>query len=109
MAKRQFAPHFNSFAELMEMQVLPLRQTHPEYEQLDGLSGSNGSAFAYFDHFSKKWRVNKDTKIDRLLAAWKLYQTGAEPFVIGKTIRSKKPCLQLNEENPEPKGLFIYL
>ena len=108
MAKRQTVPHFSTFAELMGNLILPHRQAHPDFERLDRLSGvGNRSPFATFNHFNQKWKVAKDTKIDRLLAAWELHQSWEEPFVEAST-KGNKPCLRLNEANPDAKGLFIY-
>lgn len=108
MAKRQSIPHFSSFLALMGERVLPLVQANPEYERLDGLSGKgNRSNFATFDHHGLKWKMAMDTKISRLLAAWKLYQEGKEPFVQANT--GHRRCLRLNDGGSgKANGLFVY-
>jgi hypothetical protein len=108
MAKRQSIPHFNNFPALMEGLVLPHLQAHPEYERLDGLSGKgNRAKFATFEHQGLKWKIAMDTKIGRLLAAWKLYQEGKEPFVQGNT--GQRLCLRLNDGGTgKANGLFVY-
>jgi len=108
MAKRQITPHFSNFPALMEELVLPLLQANPDYERLDGHSNKgNRTNFATFDHQGVKWKIAMDTKTSRLLAAWKLYQEGKEPFVQGNT--GHRLCLRLNDGGAgKANGLFVY-
>jgi len=108
MAKIQSTPHFSDFSALMENLVLPHLLSNPGFERLDGLSGKgNISNFATFDHQGVKWKIAMDTKTSRLLAAWKLYQEGKEPFVQGNT--GQRLCLRLNDGGTgKANGLFVY-
>ena len=108
MAKRQSIKHFSDFYTLMDELVLPHLRKNPGFERLDGLSGKgNRSSFATFEHHGLKWKLAMDTKTDRLLAAWKLYQEGKEPFVQGNT--GHRLCLRLNDGGSgKANGLFVY-
>ena len=109
MAKQSTTPHFSGFSELMEQLILPHHQAHPDFERLDGLAGiGNQKVFANFFHFHKKWRVNSDTKVAPLLAAWETHQALEEPFV-EESSRGNRPCLRLNNGDARAKGLYIYL
>jgi hypothetical protein len=92
----------------MEEPVLPLLQAKPDYERLDGHSNQgNRTNFATFFYQGLKWKIAMDTKTDRLLAAWKLYQTGKEPCVQGNT--GFRLCLRLNNAGSgKANGLFVY-
>jgi hypothetical protein len=73
---------------------------------LDGHSNKgNRTNFATFDHQGLKWKIAMDTKIGRLLAAWKLYQEGKEPFVQGNT--GHRLCLRLNDGGRE-RRMHLY-
>lgn len=109
MAKRPSIQHFKDFKTLMEDRVLPYLQANPAYARLDGLSGKGNRAnFATFDHQGYKWKLAMDTKTDRLLAAWKYYQGGKEPFVQGST--GQRMCLRLNDwGSGKANGVYIYV
>ena len=108
MAQKKTTPHFADFGTLMEAHVLPHLLAKPDDERLDGLTGKgNRSVFATFDHQGLKWKIAMDTKTDRLKAAWKLYQTGKEPFVQGNT--GHRRCLRLNDGGSgKANGLYVY-
>ena len=102
--------HFKSFTELMEVAVLPLLKEHPEAIQLmDGKKAShNLKRFATFEFEAKTWRINSDTHVVKLLAAYELENAGQKPFVEAKT-NGKRSCLRLsNQMTQGPKGLYIY-
>jgi hypothetical protein len=109
MAKRQTIPHFGNFSALMEELVLPFLQMNPGFERLDGQTGrGNRTNFATFDHQGYKWKIAMDTKIDRLMAAWKLFQEGKEPFIQAST--GERLCLRLNDGNAgKANGLYVYV
>ena len=92
----------------MEELILPLLQANPDYERLDGLTlNGKGAGFATFEHFGRKWRLASDTKPDRIITAWKLYQDEKESFVLADTGRRR--CLRLNNGGSgKANGLFIY-
>lgn len=109
MVKSRSTPHFNSFQSLMEELAIPFFQQNPGSERLDGqTSGGNRTNFATFEHQGHKWKIAMDTRTDRLLAAWKLFQEGKEPFVQGNT--GERMCLRLNDGvSKEANGLYVYV
>jgi hypothetical protein len=92
----------------MEEFALPFLQKNPGFERLDGqLGGGNRTNFAIFEHQGYKWKIAMDTKTDRLLAAWKLFQEGNEPFVQRST--GERMCLRVNDGfSKKANGLYVY-
>lgn len=108
MAKRRYVPHFSEFTTLMEIKVLPHLSAYPKFERLDGHTGKgNRASFATFNHMGLRWKIAMDTKTDRLLAAWKLFKQGEEPFVLADT--GFRKCLRLNTGGLEKaNGMYVY-
>lgn len=101
---------YDSFKDVMEKGVLPLRASHPEHIRLDGhSSGGNGSVAFRFRHQGKVWEMNFDTHYDRLLLAYAAVKNGDDdPFIEEPTRSKSRNCLVLKNGPTKPKFIFIY-
>ena len=81
---------YKDFKEFYLEGVAPLKKENPAFIRLDGkMKGNTRIVFGYFLYADKKWKVNADTHIDRILLAFNELEKGNDPFVI-KALRDHK-------------------
>jgi len=99
----------DSFAAWVEAEVLPKGDSQ---ERLDGLkSGGNRKVFGRFRHQGRVWEVNGDTRIKRVVCAYKAIEAGkfSDPLVLEHS--KSRDCLNLVKDirNPKkPKHFYVY-
>ena len=49
------------------------------------LSSGGRQAFAYFRYAGRKWRLNADSKVERVMQAYERLKSGREPFIMTTT------------------------
>ena len=69
--------------------------------------GSDGKAFAYFRYEGQKWRLNADSKVERIMQAYECLKPDRDPFIMTPTRTNKGTCLDL-KEGMGPKGFYAY-
>jgi len=100
--------HFESFAKLMEEEVLPHRKKHLDWICLGGPDeGGYPKVFATFKYRYRIWNIKSDTRMAKLLEAYNLEKGGEKPFVLSETSGGNL-CLRLSSQTEEADGLFIY-
>ena len=106
---------YNSFAELMDSALLPLRAANPTDARLDGAqSGGNREVAGRFRHHDKTWKINADTHYEPLMIAYRAMKKDktSDPFVEQATQLGN--CLVLKNEfqrslsDPRFKHIYIY-
>ncbi|MBD1397680.1 hypothetical protein H9Q13_10935 [Pontibacter sp. JH31] len=95
---------YDSFVDLIDKAVLPLKKENPDWQRLDGGVGGNRSPFAYFRHNEKVWRVNSDTRFAPLLKAKHAIDSGQNPF---KPVKNRLELIP--ELASKPKHIYVYL
>ena len=79
---------FDSYSSFIERFVLPLSAKNPGWKTLNGDAGSSQRAAAKFIHDGAIWKVDEDTRLDRLLEPYlaKRGATDQDVLVVTKTI-----------------------
>jgi hypothetical protein len=99
----------NSFAAWVEAEILPKAGSQ---ERLDGRkSGGNHAAYGRFKHHGRTWKVNGDTRIERIRSAYEAMQSGKFPDPLVVEPAEVGDCLNLVEaiRRPnEPKHFYVY-
>jgi len=102
---------YASFADFINLAVIPHQAAHPEWKRLDGWDREpsksqkgNRAIFAQFRHAGRTWRVHADTKFAPLMEAY-IKQDG-DPFFEEPTNTIQGTKLQTR---PPSKWMFIYL
>ena len=57
--------------------------------------GQCGGRTAYFRYEGRRWRLNADSKVDRVMRADECLKLGEDPFIVESTRREGSPCLDL--------------
>ena len=103
-----------SFCEWVESEVLPLQQSHADWNRLDGWQqGSNREIAGRFIHQNRTWSVHGDTRFKPVIAAYEAIRNKhhPNPFVIALTKTGASECLTLvqNIWSPNlPKHFYVY-
>lgn len=104
----------NSFKDWVTAEVLPLQKKYPTWFRLDGeTSGSNRNVVAQFIHVGRAWGVHGDTRLAPILRAYQAMLNGSlpDPFVITRTLKNVRDCLDLApqlKEPKQPKYFYVY-
>lgn len=103
-------PQFESFQDFYEQLVQKLKEDHPGYLRLDGREkGGSRWPHAFFYYGNQRWKVDEDTRIEKLDKAYALLMEGQDPFLITSTIGEKGKCLLIKGEPIRPRYFYVYL
>ena len=109
MSKIKQTPEFDSYQTFYQQEVLKMKKDKPGHIRLDGKEkGSNRKPFAYFNYQGLKWKVDADTRIDKLDIGFKVSQNSTQPFLIRPTRQNKNQCLVIEGEPLTPKRFYVY-
>ncbi|TKB95737.1 hypothetical protein [Pedobacter cryophilus] len=100
---------FETFFELYQTLVAPLKKSKPEYIRLDGqIKGSNRGVFGYFKFNNSFWKIDADTQIDKLDLAKKLLLKDNDALIVRPTKNNKNECLVIKGQSVWNKKFYVY-
>ena len=73
-------------------------------------AGTGGAPFAYFRYEGRLWRLNADSRTERVMQAYECLKAGEDPFV-ETTTRGGSGCLDLIDllrSTSQKKGFYVY-
>ena len=73
-------------------------------------AGAGGAPFAYFRYEGRLWRLNADSRTERVMQAYECLKAGEDPFV-ETTTRGGSACLDLIDRLrsvSQTKGFYVY-
>lgn len=104
---RYTPPKFESFKDFYEQHVKPLEEKG--FFRLDGRDkGSSRWPNAFFRYDGKLWKVDEDTRIEKIRQAYDFLSTGEDPFLITSTVGNKNKCLIIKDDTG-PRYFYVYL
>jgi hypothetical protein len=105
--ERYTPPKFESFKDFYEQHVKPLEEKG--FFRLDGRDkGSSRWPNAFFRYENKLWKVDEDTRIEKIRQAYDFLSTGEDPFLITSTVGNKNKCLIIKDD-AGPRYFYVYL
>lgn len=93
---------YRSFGELVKKEGIESLPRNRNQQ----LSNAGRQAFAYFRYEGRTWRVNADSKVDRVMQAYECLKSGGVPFIM--TTTDKGTCCLDLKRRTGPKGLYVY-
>ena len=73
-------------------------------------AGARGEPFAHFRYEGRRWRLNADSRTERVMQAYECLKAGEDPFV-ETTTRGGTACLDLIDRlrsASQTKGFYVY-
>jgi len=106
--KKYTPPNFESFREFYECHVKPIKLKNPDFFRLDGrTTGGSRWPNAFFKYEVQLWKVDEDTRIDKLDEAYRQLTESQDPFLITSTAGNKNKCLLIKGEPIRPRFFYV--
>ncbi|HTK18225.1 MAG TPA: hypothetical protein VL442_01865 [Mucilaginibacter sp.] len=106
--EKYIPPKFESFKDFYEQHVTPIRKKG--FERLDGRDkGGSRWPNAFFRYDGKLWKVDEDTRIEKLDEAYRQLTSGQDPFLVTSTLGDKNKCLVIKGQPIRPRHFYVYL